>query len=252
MGNLRRRFPWTAVSLVLALALTGCFDDEPSNQDGRSAPPVTAEPDDQTLLLELYAGARQTLAEFLDPANRPLTCPGEYADTAIGVTSTSGGRSDDVRACLRATPNRKYVLVVRNQDDVPLTIRGRWISDVWSVKPNESIEIHLSDELQLGQWLSFEPNLYAGVATAVTEYLQDKRSSGVKWARCAELVTAQCVAGGLADLLPETVEVGRFRVPVGRVASVLTMLWEYKPMLDTWRQQSSGTSGGRLTILRRT
>ena len=125
----------------------------------------------QTLLLELYAGARQTLAEFLDPANRPLTCPGEYADTAIGVTSTSGGRSDDVRACLRATPNRKYVLVVRNQDDVPLTIRGRWISDVWSVKPNESIEIHLSDELQLGQWLSFEPNLYAGVATADARYV---------------------------------------------------------------------------------
>jgi hypothetical protein len=226
------------------LILAGC----PPQED---PPASSSEPDDQTLLQELYAGAKQSLDEFVNPDLKPLPCPGEYTDTAIRVTSGSGAPTDDILACLRQDTGRRFVLVVRNQADVPLTLRGRLITDVWTVKPNKVLEIDLAN-VRFGQWLRFEPNLYAGIATAVTNYLQDKAQPAAKWRRCVdEGINAKCVADGLSDLLPEQVRVGRFEVPIAKIAEVLLALMEYKPLVDAWQQQAAGTATGRLMIAER-
>jgi hypothetical protein len=234
----RRRLVWTLVAAVLAAAtLTGC-DKQPDNE-------------------ELAGELSQRAGTWLGGLGRSaetLDCP--PSNTDVKATGFDGTDSSEVEACLVSDAGGGLVVRVHNRTGVPVTVWPATRSGLptgllpQTIQPNDTADVPVRDP-QFNDVLKFEPQLQLGVTTAIIGSLTGMAQPSTEWTDCAANPDTQCVIGRAVSLLgDDEVKIGRWTVPVKRIAELLTSLWGQLPLLrDFWDQAGGGPAGGHLTLL---
>jgi hypothetical protein len=236
----RRHLTWTLIAASLAAAiLTGC----------------DKQPDDDALAGELSQRARTWLGG-IGRSGATLNCL--PSDTVVKATGLDETDSSEVEACLvHVTTGDGLVVRVHNRTGVPVTV---WpatrlgapptLQLPQTVQPDAVADVPLRDP-HFNDFLRFQPELQLGVTTAIIGSLTGKARPFTVWTECAAHPDARCVIGRAVSLLgDEVVRIGRWTVPVKRVAELLTSLWDHEPLLRDFWDQATGPAGGRLTLVR--
>jgi hypothetical protein len=240
------------VLLVAAVMLASCSptpepsppSPEPTSPTFPAATsPPTTEPSSSTLVQTIGDGVANWFSGLSGPSARPLNCPGMAPD---GIVIASNGNA---RGCLRRTPDGLHILM-ENLSSLPLTIQGAGIYS-WTLPPGQKQDIRFSRLPKYRDYFTFKPQLESAVTAAVANYVVGKlvrTPPAVQWRPCFESLTTNCLVKAFVALLPSYVDIGRYHVPVKKIAGVLSQIWSYKPIYDAWQAQRAGTSIGRLTI----
>lgn len=233
----RRHLTWTLIAASLGAAiLTGC----------------NKQPDDDAVLSELSQRAGTWLGG-IGLSGSTLKCP--PSNTVVKATGFDGTDSSEVEACLaRAESGSGLVVRVHNRTGVPVTVSPITASGLPAtllpptVQPDAKVDVPMPDP-HFNDVLKFEPQLQLGVTTAIIGSLTGKARPYQEWTDCASHPDTRCVIGRAVSLLgDEVVKIGRWTVPVKRIAQLLTNLWDHAPLLRAFWDQVTGPAGGRLTL----
>jgi outer membrane murein-binding lipoprotein Lpp len=250
----RRHLTRTLIAASLAATiLAGCGDKQPGQVTGPppSQAPGTVStasgPAEDTVLGDLGQKATAWLRGF-GRSNPNLVCP----DSRLGVTVTGSDYdlSNDLEACvLPADANGGSRLRVHNRTGVPVTVWGSSAELAQTVQPDATGDVPLRNP-QSGDDITFKPDRRAAVTMAVINSLKDRASASpvMEWAGCAAQPNFNCLAAKVTTLVPKTVEVGHWTLPVQRIAQLLTELWKYAPLLRAFGDQAAGQDGGHLIL----
>jgi hypothetical protein len=234
----RRHLTWTLIAATLAAAiLTGC-DEQPDND-------------------QLAGELSQRAGTWLGGLGRSATLDCPPPSTVVKATGLDETDSTEVDGCLTvADASGGQVVRVHNRTGVPVTVQPPTRSGLptglqlpQTVQPGATANFSVRDP-QPGDVLTFTPQLQLGVTTAIIGSLTGKARPYTAWTDCAAHPDAQCVIGRAVSLLgDDEVKIGRWTVPVKRIAELLTSLWGHLPLLRDFWGQATGPAGGRLTLV---
>jgi len=185
---------------------------------------------------------------WLDGFSGPmeLTCaPGSNAEIRPS--------DERMRACV-VGDGQSFFVRAQNLTDVPVSVWGNPATSVFTIEPGAVFDIPLVNP-QWGQVLYYRADPAAGLGVAVMEGVQDKideqRTGGFSWIRCAVDPDPDCVLDTMVEVLPEQVTVFGRRVPVGVLADGLNLAYQNKDLVNAFADDWTNAAPGTLTILQR-